>query len=406
MRLFSSLAVAISPCVVALVPTAVEADDKFEFAVENRGERLQPPAGSGTGTQLQGSFDVLAGDGDGTATLTLTHRLEGLIEGRTFRAQYRLSAPFDRDKTDQVDIGSLSKLVGGTTLGIEISYVDAPRNEEEERLKADAIRAKCDQLIGHLIPGYTEQLLAGAGYNKGCTIAGLRDFAALDTAAKKINKDREDCKKTPQKKYCQEILSVDRDAAITMDKEDWLETSSQVIEDVVDASVGPIGMFTFGASVNEKKFDYVLPEMPTEAQSDRENGWAASLVYTRVNVDTIWAVGYTHEESYKAGDKAEICVPFGTTGALSCNERSVGAPTRENKELFFAEYRRFVLSDDVAISPRVEFDADESEWALRVPVYLTGDKKGRLTAGIVFGWDEENDAGAGVFVAKPLGFLK
>ena len=405
---FSRKLIAVHFAVLLITANAAHADDLAAFAVENRGASLQPPARSSAGTQLQGSVDVLAGDGDGTATLTVNQRWKNLVEGKYFRTQYKLSAPLDRDKTDQVEVGSLSDLVGGTTLGIEFSYVKAPKADAVRRKRIDAIRQQCDYVIDQLIPGYSELLLSGAGYNQGCSIAGLRDADALRNAVKQINKERATCKKKkdPKGQYCDALLAVEKDAALAMEFDDWVKTSSPLIERTVDEAVGPIGMFTLGLNVNEKKFDYIVPEAPTEQLSERENGWSASLAYTRINVDTIWAVGYTHEESYKAGQKAEICVPFGTTGALSCTERVVGAPTREKKELIFAEYRRFVLNDDVAISPRLEFDAEDSEWAFRVPVYLTGNKEGRLTAGVVFGWDEGNDAGAAVFIAKPLGFIE
>jgi hypothetical protein len=89
----------------------------------------------------------------------------------------------------------------------------------------------------------------------------------------------------------------------------------------------------------EQDFSFVLAEDPATKKKSSETGYGAFLAYTYVGRTYLWTAGYSHEESYKAGDKVEICTPIGTTGSTSFSEGTVGSPKKQPAELAFLESR-------------------------------------------------------------------
>jgi hypothetical protein len=198
------------------------------------------------------------------------------------------------------------------------------------------------------------------------------------------------------------------EAKLAGDAKELLAGIRARVNPIADRARSPMWGLTFGVKANHQKFNYVLAAAPTTAEDSSETGVGISVGGTYVGLRNLFTFGYSHEESYTASDKTEICSPIGTTGSLSCEAASLGAPTKEKAELGFMEGKRILKSGKVAVAPRVEFDFKKSNWAIRLPVYFLANKEHQLTAGLALGYTDADDEGFGaaIFVSKAFQFFE
>ena len=381
-----------------LAPLAIAQD----YRIQTRTDRLGQPDGGSVGTQFQNTLTVQSGEDGGNATLALTRMRNQPFLGRYFRTHLKMAVPFNSDTTDQADIGSLSKISAGTNLGVEWSYIAwKPIDEAHDKV----IWELCDQYVAKLIPGYSNDHLSAAGaYTSGCSIEGLKDLDQLNSGIGAINTKRTECRENPQETLCDIFSDVldNEDAVLAENFQEITNEMQPQLENEIDNAISGISIFTFGVSANQQQFNFVLPDTPTDVVTQRERGWATTLAFTRVHTNSFLTIGYSHETTYSGGQKTEICTPFGALGSLSCTDRMVGEPTEDTKKILFSEYR-YLATARLGISPRTEFDVENSNWSVRIPIYLVPNDNRQLIAGVAFGWDDENGTGASVFIGKPFG---
>lgn len=368
-----------------------------------------------TGAGFESEFAIEAGDADSKASIALTRMLNRDSDGRVIRYQLRAAAPFNSEKSSNVDLGSLSGLTAGTNVAFEASWMHWP--PVPDNVWAD-VEVACIEKLESYIPGFTHPQIAQSGVvvcAKGRmnrptlekVVTGLKSFLA---GCKKTlaSAKTDEAKKSRGYRACETVRSVvDKEPKLADEVDKLLAQNTAAFENAIDATFRRISLITLGAKVNQQKFDYVTEADPTTKLSESKNGWSVSLAYTQVRRNSLWSAGFSHEESYKGGSTTEICIPFGTTGALSCSSAATQAPARKSKELLFGEFRQIVPGMNIAIAPRVEFDLEESDWALKLPIYLVRNKKGAFSAGIGLGWDSEtSDVGASVFVGKSFDFFQ
>ncbi len=379
---------------------ADELDRSWDTA--NRLTPLSTPAGKSAGTGFVSEFTVEAGDADSKANLTVTRLLSHGDSGQYFRYQLRASAPFDRKKADQVDVGSLSGLTAGTSVAFDISRMHWPKSE----LEMTTYEKQCQTAISTLIPGYTWKDTAAGLVAEQSTVVlcskGALTEANLKTAIKGINKLIESCKKgKPSPIACAQFPADRQPPSLAPDFKDRIKEVRSSLEQAIDFSIKPISLWTLSAAANQQKFSYVLESAPTEKVDTSERGWSLTLAYTRIYGRWLWSTGFSRERSFKGGPTSQICNPFGDSGALQCADAATTAPQEKNKELLFAESRILFRDMDIAVSPRIEFDIDDSDWAIQVPAYLARNEKGLFTGGIKLGWTSDDDEfGASVFVGR------
>ena len=306
-----------------------------------------------------------------------------------------------------MDVGTLSGLSAGTSLAFELSHVDWPDAANDRRKAADAV---CDNLIPEAIEGYSRDIVNAHGGWR-CAPGDLNE-EKLQAAVKTLNDKRTACadKKAAgtlaaNDVVCETLLAAPA-ARLSLRVEELLVGADERLGRMIDQVQTPISLWTVGATANEQKFSFALPETPTQVDHDDKNGWAVSAVFTRLSRAFLWSVGYSHEESYEAAAKVDICSPIGATGSSSCRQASLGAPTSQQSELAFAEVRWILPSRKLALSPRMQFDIEESEWAVRVPVYLVRNQQGAFTTGLALGYtSKDSDVGLAVFVGKEFAFF-
>ncbi len=171
------------------------------------------------------------------------------------------------------------------------------------------------------------------------------------------------------------------------------------------------GLWLAGISgeVGRETFKYVQTNDLNTEISDRERvssykayvtrkkaNWAASLVASRVR-------------TFMEQNETPVCNPVDPTlpATSTCENSRIGAPTeirRDNVSLEFRKRAPFGWKN-TALSAVVTRDLENSEWGVRLPIYLLNDgsKENSLVGGISFAWDSESeDTSVGLFLSKPF----
>lgn len=424
-------------------------------------EKFDDPSAKSATTGSTSRIVLEAGDADGRATARVAKALvppQG-ADGELViipRFALTLSAPFDSKKADKVDVGSLSGLTAGTTGTLDVSFLfyrDPTNAEDNELVKV------CNDLLDALLVDHEWSDVSDAGFS-----CDHRLFTAdrLKEVVKELNKRRTECRKcvdssgekpsrcalvslavrqacaddknnTSPASLCTLARAERTEACAQCDKmaasckrldskgEAALVNDAQKILDAnrkriarVDRNSFP-GQHGFNASfkANREDFKYVLADAPTADPTTAEKqGYGVSLAYSHLGENSLWAGGYSHERTYKAGKKTTLCNPLGSTGSTTCNEASIGAPKLEKAELAFVENRVLISKGKFALAPRGEYDFKTSDWGVRVPFYFIPSVKPKdaLTGGVAVGYtrsdDEDKDGwGITVFVSKAFSFL-
>lgn len=167
--------------------------------------------------------------------------------------------------------------------------------------------------------------------------------------------------------------------------------------------VGTIPIVRLSAAYGNEDFEF-FDSVSFEEIKDGETEWKLGISYTVVDISGRWSagIGYRREVAYEAGKKATICpLDPGDDPVLVCATKSLGAPTKDEKDL--ATVSLNIRRDRYSISPLVTYDFDDDVVGIEVPIYLSRNNKGRLTGGVSFGWEsEDDDFTAQVFIGAPF----
>lgn len=115
------------------------------------------------------------------------------------------------------------------------------------------------------------------------------------------------------------------------------------------------------------------------------------------------AAGYHYELDYRKSAATQICIPYGTTGALRCRSAVIGRPKKDEGGLVSAEVRGY-FNPRWAINPQYVKSVDDGKWTIEMPVYFIPDAKGSLIGGISPKYaSDSKDWEIRVFVGKAFG---
>lgn len=424
-------------------------------------ERFDDPSAKSETTGSTSRIVLEAGDADGRATARVAKALVA-PQGKdgelviTPRFALTLSAPFDSKKADKVDVGSLSGLTAGTTGTLDVSFLfyRDPTAEDDQNLVT-----VCTELLKALLVDHEWDDVSDAGFS--CdhslfTLDRLKEVVGV------LNERRAECNKcsnsgadkpsrcalvtlairqacggdgtqpspaalcalaraerTEACAQCDKLaagckrLDPRGEAALEKDAQTTLDANRKRIARADRNSFPRYHGFNASFKANREDFTYVLADAPTADPTTAEKqGYGVSLAYSYLGETSLWAGGYSHERTYKAGKKTTLCNPLGSTGSTTCNEASIGAPKLETAELAFVENRLLVSKGKFAIAPRGEYDFKTSDWGVRVPLYFIPSVKpaDALTGGVAVGYTESDDEdldgwGITVFVSKAFSFF-
>lgn len=163
---------------------------------------------------------------------------------------------------------------------------------------------------------------------------------------------------------------------------------------------------TVAASANQQQFTFADPATPATILESSKEGYGVSLALTVVGDAFVFGAGYAWERAFKGGKEQQVCSPIGATTSLSCRNAALSAPKAEKNQIAFVEVRYlFQGAAKIAISPRIEYSIEDSNFGIRIPIFLARDTKRVLDGGITTGWTEDDHFGAGIFIGKSFSFF-
>jgi len=144
------------------------------------------------------------------------------------------------------------------------------------------------------------------------------------------------------------------------------------------------------AVVGQESFDFVDPTTLEQASASEINH--ALVASAGVLLEPIGYVGvnYRFERSHTASPETTLCIPLGGTGAMTCNDVHLGAPTETTHNRIQFELRKFATSW-LAVNPKFTYDANDSVAAVEAPIYFLTDKDRGFTGGVNVGWRSDTD---------------
>jgi hypothetical protein len=188
-------------------------------------------------------------------------------------------------------------------------------------------------------------------------------------------------------------------------KRERTEAGRAAYEELIEKlTPGQIFFAGVNATIAPERFTFVgaddLTARPPETHTSWSAGGVAGVVFA---TNTVAAVSYTREAAFSPGDKAQVCSPVGSAGALKCTDQVVGAPgdpERTNRLSF--ELKQF-FGTNFAVAPKINADATDGIVGIELPIYILQDKKGGLTGGVTLGWRSDTKAfTASAFVGPVL----
>ena len=160
----------------------------------------------------------------------------------------------------------------------------------------------------------------------------------------------------------------------------------------------PYKMTHFGISysVSEPSFSFVDPET-LEAGKASETNRSIGLSWLRYAQGFRFGIGYKFRETYKAGQKVELCNPVEGTSSLTCTDVRLGGPKKSEQDIVSFD-TRWQFHPSVAFNVRLLYDLEEDYFNPHLLVFFLPAKDGVLNGGLDLSFDEDSDFNARLFV--------
>ncbi len=286
---------------------------------------------------------------------------EDASKDREFRASFKLGGPVSKDDKEP-ELATLEGLANQASLSAGLRWVlHTP----------EAIRRATTQRIEDLADAQIRDLLEKAwlAENPGKSKDGVPDALSTD-----------DISPQGRRKVLRQIIGDNP-------KGTWFFS----------------GEATYAAPTT---FKFTKAET-LERLEEEHDGWTAAVSGSWLPVVSpmpFVGFNYRYEDSHKPQDKRQICSPFGTTGALACDNLVIGAPAALRKHLAQLEFRRFFPKATAGIGLRVTHDIENSVTGAELPVWVLRDGAGLLNGGVAVGWRSDTEAWTfSAFVGSPFG---
>lgn len=386
---------------VATILFALPASGQTDSAKETA-KQLDSPDGNSHAANFQPRAVIEASPDKTTAALRVA-RLLPLGDASTLvNVALTAKTPFNSEKDEEKDIGTLSGLTAGSSVRLEFGMLKWPRFL---RTKEDEMDETCSTYVGRVLPGYHWSRMQTdprpVEFNLARPAIGVSCFELLtpkgmDAAVKKVNEGAAAKAKNEGKPDPDDVAPVAGADAV-------LEQGLDKLQRLNEEGFEPVQGWTLAATANRQQFAFSSEAAPATVSEQNKNGRGVSLTYTLIRHASVLGIGASYEKSHKGAKEIEVCTPIGTTGSLKCANAALKPPTEETDRLLFVEFRK--RYKNLATSPRVEYETGEAEFSVNIPIYFVPDEKRVLDGGLSLAWSEEDDFGVSIFVSKPFKFF-
>ncbi len=180
---------------------------------------------------------------------------------------------------------------------------------------------------------------------------------------------------------------------------------------VYQATLQGSDAFTVAGSIGYEEFE-LFPSTDFQSQDAERVSFSAGAGYLYFpSHHTSMVLEGQYQRTFKAADSETRCRPLPDPGDnfLTCATGAFSEPESTDKLILASQFRQiFPLAEtglirDIAIAPRVEFDALSDDYAVDVPIYFARNTKSGLVAGIRVGFEEtdgDGDFKIGVFYGQ------
>lgn len=172
------------------------------------------------------------------------------------------------------------------------------------------------------------------------------------------------------------------------------------LEMIEDEMYGWTQEYSVAVEAARAGFAYVDPTTATRG-TEHHVGWglSASVGFQSPSRKMLLGLGAEYQRVHEGADSGIVCPP-GSGLPVVCLQGPLGKPSEVVKKIVYGEVRGEAF--DRVFSLRAMHDLDSGDNAVDMPIYLLRNSKGLLSAGLRFGWSEEDDFGASIFVSTPL----
>lgn len=340
-----------------------------------------------------------------------------IVYDKTFDMSISASTPFDQDKGKKKDLGDISGLTTGTNAKLQGGLMWWARADRDATRHIDTV---CNDAVKDLFesePGGTmysfvwppdepwptdyaqKSAMLFQDHEVEC-VAMLMSDDGLQAAVDKVNaSNKAYAKDHPEFKLPSPVHLKANPVHPRMWH--WVQ-----LQDLQQKARHTNHGVTFAITANRQEFDYADVATPATVNEDIKEGYGASIGYILILPKSVFLAGVSYEQAYKGGEDTQICSPIGSTGSLRCQNAALSAPVKKEDEIVSVEYRTIIpWQIPVAVAPRVQYSLKQSQFGVKLPIYVAPDPKNAMDGGIAFAWTEEDHFGVSIFVSKAFKFF-
>lgn len=341
---------------------------------------------------------------------------DNIVYDKTFDLSLSASTPFNQDKDKGKDLGDISGLTTGTNAKLQGGLMWWARVDRDTTRNIENI---CNNAVTDLYESVSRDTQYSFAWPSGRSLppntkesALLFEDQGVDCVKMLLSDDglqgAIDSVNLANKNYAKDHPSFELPAPVHLKAEPahprtwhWMQLQ-ELQQKARHANHGMI----FAITANRQEFDYADAATPATVNKAIKWGYGASLGYTLILPKSVFLAGVSYEQAYKGGKDTQICSPIGTTGSLMCQNAALLAPAKKEDEIVSVEYRTIIpWRIPIALAPRVQFSLKQSQFGVKLPIYVAPDPKHVLDGGIAFAWTEEDHFGVSIFVSKAFKFF-
>jgi hypothetical protein len=186
---------------------------------------------------------------------------------------------------------------------------------------------------------------------------------------------------------------------------DLAKTAAKTLGEIVPPHFSqPLNAFGLTFLGNQHSYSYVLSSAPTKVEKESTEGYGVGVNYSVLFNRASMILGYNYERPYMGGTGQQVCSPIESSSSTSCTSAVVGKPMRTTDRIGSAEVR-FLITDSLAVAPRLEYDLANPNLGVLLPVYFVATTKSPLNGGLEVGWTRQAGYQGAVVIQKAFSFL-
>lgn len=200
-----------------------------------------------------------------------------------------------------------------------------------------------------------------------------------------------------------EIGVMSRPSAVSAFGPEGYRAALRKSQDILKSQRSPI-FLTVRAKTGQEEFRFVDASTLASGKESHNGQQLTGSVGAYLHSGFYSSLSYRRGTAFAAGRTANLCSPFGSTGALECRDLVVGPPTKKTSEALEFEIRR--LFGSLGLAARLSRDLKNDITEVELPIYFLqkmGTSEMELNGGIAIKWrSDTEDYSISAFIGPAL----